>query len=70
LSMSKNVAEFEAHRRQTNLVRGGMVTHPASTRHQRPNEQERGQLGIKDSLVRFSIGLEDTKNDVFQALKV
>ena len=50
-----------------------MVTHPASTTHQRLNEQDRAQLGIKDSLVRFSIGLEDVedlKNDVSQALKV
>ena len=50
-----------------------MVTHPASTTHQRLSEKERVQLGIKDSLVRFSVGLEDVediKNDISQALKV
>ena len=49
-----------------------MVTHPASTTHQRLDNQERSLLGIKDSLVRFSIGLEDVediKADIFQALR-
>lgn len=50
-----------------------MVTHPASTTHQRLSEKERVQLGIKDSLIRFSLGLEDVediKKDISQALKV
>ena len=49
-----------------------MVTHPASTTHQRLDSQERSLLGIKDSLVRFSIGLEDVediKADISQALR-
>jgi O-succinylhomoserine sulfhydrylase len=49
-----------------------MVTHPASTTHQRLDNQERSLLGIKDSLVRFSIGLEDVediKADISQALR-
>ena len=48
-----------------------MVTHPASTTHQRLSNQERSLLGIKDTLVRFSIGLEDVediKADISQAL--
>ena len=49
-----------------------MVTHPASTTHQRLDNQERSLLGIKDSLVLFSIGLEDVediKSDISQALR-
>ena len=49
-----------------------MVTHPASTTHQRLDNEERSLLGIKDSLVRFSIGLEDVediKADISQALR-
>ena len=49
-----------------------MVTHPASTTHQRLNDRERAELGINGNLVRFSIGLEDVediKDDLAQALK-
>jgi O-succinylhomoserine sulfhydrylase len=48
-----------------------MVTHPASTTHQRLHAQEREDLGITDNVVRFSIGLEDVediKDDIAQAL--
>ena len=48
-----------------------MVTHPASTTHQRLSSQERSELGISESLIRFSIGLEDVediKEDISQAL--
>ena len=50
-----------------------MVTHPASTTHQRLNDQERAELGINENLVRLSIGLEDVediKGDIAQALAV
>ena len=48
-----------------------MVTHPASTTHQRLHAQEREDLGITDNVVRFSIGLEDVediKDDIAQAM--
>ena len=50
-----------------------MVTHPASTTHQRLNDRERAELGINENLVRLSIGLEDVediKGDIAQALAV
>ena len=49
-----------------------LVTHPATTTHQRLKPEERAQLGISDSLVRLSVGLEDMddiKEDITQALK-
>jgi O-succinylhomoserine sulfhydrylase len=36
-----------------------LVTHPATTTHQRLTPAERAALGIADGLVRLSIGLED-----------
>ena len=36
-----------------------LVTHPATTTHQRLTPAERAELGITDGLVRLSIGLED-----------
>ena len=48
-----------------------MVTHPATTTHQRMSADERTQLGIHENLVRLSIGLEDVddiKEDIAQAL--
>ena len=39
-----------------------MVTHPASTTHQRLTRAERARLGITDSLVRISVGLEDPED--------
>ncbi len=39
-----------------------LVTHPATTTHQRLNESERAELGITDGLVRLSIGLEDIED--------
>ncbi len=43
------------------------ITHPATTTHSRLSEQERSLAGIRDSLVRISVGLEnidDIKNDI------
>jgi O-succinylhomoserine sulfhydrylase len=41
-----------------------LVTHPATTTHQRLAPEQRAALGIGDGLVRISIGLEDT-DDLF-----
>lgn len=48
-----------------------IVTHPATTTHQRLSEEQRASLGISRGLVRFSVGIEDTDDliaDVRQAL--
>lgn len=48
-----------------------IVTHPATTTHQRISAEERAHLGITDGFVRLSIGLEDVrdlKEDIDQAL--
>ena len=48
-----------------------LATHPASTTHQRLSQKERNEVGITDSLVRLSIGLEDVediKEDLEQAV--
>lgn len=50
-----------------------IVTHPATTTHQRLSEEQRAELGITPGLVRFSVGIEDTDDliaDVKQALAV
>jgi O-succinylhomoserine sulfhydrylase len=48
-----------------------LVTHPATTTHQRFKPEERAEMGISDGLVRFSVGLEhpdDLIADLRQAL--
>jgi O-succinylhomoserine sulfhydrylase len=48
-----------------------LVTHPATTTHARVPPDQRAALGIAESLVRLSIGLEDTadiKEDLDRAL--
>jgi len=48
-----------------------LVTHPATTTHSRLKPDARAELGIGDSLVRFSAGLEaeaDLLDDIEQAL--
>ena len=48
-----------------------LTTHPATTTHQRLEEEERQQLGITPNMVRLSIGLEDLediKEDLVHAL--
>ena len=48
-----------------------LVTHPATTTHQRLSPAERAGLGLTDGVVRLSIGLEDTddiKEDIAAAL--
>ncbi len=47
-----------------------LVTHPATTTHQRLAPEERERLGISDGFVRLSVGLEDpedVKEDLAQA---
>ena len=49
-----------------------IITHPATTTHQRLTEAQRDALGISEGLVRLSIGLEDAEDlisDVSQALE-
>jgi O-succinylhomoserine sulfhydrylase len=48
-----------------------LITHPATTTHQRLSPEERGRLGITDGLLRLSVGLEDPQDvieDLAQAL--
>ena len=48
-----------------------IVTHPATTTHQRLSAEQRADLGISDGLVRISVGLEDVedlKADIIGAL--
>jgi O-succinylhomoserine sulfhydrylase len=48
-----------------------LITHPATTTHQRFKPEERAEMGISDGLVRLSIGLEhqdDLIADLKQAL--
>mgnify|MGYP003336696468 CR=1 FL=1 len=49
-----------------------LVTHPATTTHQRLTPEARLELGITDGFVRFSAGLEhpdDIVTDIVEALK-
>ena len=39
-----------------------IVTHPATTTHQRLSDEQKAQLGITPGLLRLSIGLEDTQD--------
>ena len=50
-----------------------LITHPATTTHQRLKPEERAELGISDGLLRLSVGLEDPADlieDLEQALSV
>ncbi|MDH3580985.1 MAG: O-succinylhomoserine sulfhydrylase [Hyphomicrobiales bacterium] len=49
-----------------------LITHPATTTHQRLEPQARAELGISDTLLRLSLGLEDVNDlliDIDRALK-
>jgi O-succinylhomoserine sulfhydrylase len=49
-----------------------LITHPATTTHQRITQQQRNELGISDGMVRLSVGLEhpdDLIDDLMAALK-
>jgi O-succinylhomoserine sulfhydrylase len=48
-----------------------LITHPATTTHQRLKPEQRAELGISDAVVRLSVGLEafeDLKRDCERAL--
>ena len=48
-----------------------LITHPATTTHQRLGAAERARLGITEDLLRLSVGLEDPEDlieDLDQAL--
>ena len=47
-----------------------LMTHPATTTHQRLSEEDRAKLGLDDGMVRLSVGLEDpedVRDDLEQA---
>lgn len=49
-----------------------IVTHPATTTHQRLSDEDKAQLGITPGLLRLSVGLEDAQDlieDIRQALE-
>ncbi len=49
-----------------------LITHPATTTHQRIPEEERVKMGITPGLLRVSVGLEDPSDiseDLFRALE-
>ena len=49
-----------------------ILTHPATTTHQRLPQDQKALLGITDGLVRISIGIEDTDDliaDILQAIE-
>jgi O-succinylhomoserine sulfhydrylase len=49
-----------------------LITHPATTTHQRFTPAERAEMGVPDGLVRLSVGLEheaDLLGDLLQALE-
>ena len=39
-----------------------LITHPATTTHQRLTDDARLELGINDAMLRLSVGLEDVKD--------
>ena len=45
-----------------------LITHPATTTHERVGPEERARMGIGDGLVRLSVGLEDP-DDLIDDLK-
>jgi O-succinylhomoserine sulfhydrylase len=49
-----------------------LVTHPATTTHQRLKPEARAELGISEGFIRLSVGLEhvdDLIEDLAQALE-
>ncbi len=39
-----------------------MVTHPATTTHQRLTPEQRAAIGIGDGMLRLSVGIEDAED--------
>jgi O-succinylhomoserine sulfhydrylase len=49
-----------------------LITHPATTTHQRLTPEQRAEMGVSDGLVRLSVGLEhpdDIVEDLLKALE-
>ncbi|HAJ47811.1 MAG TPA: O-succinylhomoserine sulfhydrylase, partial [Alphaproteobacteria bacterium] len=49
-----------------------LITHPATTTHQRLTPEARAELGVTEGMLRLSVGLEDPQDlieDLAQALK-
>jgi len=49
-----------------------LITHPATTTHQRLTPEARGELGVTDGMLRIAVGLEDPadlNDDLEQALR-
>lgn len=46
-----------------------IITHPASTTHQQLSHEELELAGVKEGLIRLSIGLENA-DDLIQDLKI
>jgi O-succinylhomoserine sulfhydrylase len=49
-----------------------LITHPATTTHQRMNPEARLEAGVTDGMLRIAVGLEDSEDlceDLAQALK-
>jgi O-succinylhomoserine sulfhydrylase len=49
-----------------------LISHPATTTHQRFTPEQRAEMGIGDTLLRLSVGLEDPQDlicDLDQALR-
>ncbi|WP_243675247.1 PLP-dependent transferase [Vulcanisaeta distributa] len=44
------------------------MTHPASTTHAHWSSEDRARAGIKDNLLRLSVGLEDPPEDIINDL--
>jgi len=80
--LSFEVGSFEAARQVLNKVRlmalaeslGGVETligHPASMTHASVPPERRAEIGLTDSLIRISVGIEDVEDliaDLKQAL--
>lgn len=53
-------------------MRGPAAWHPASATHRQMNDEELAAAGVSPDLVRFSCGLEDSRDliaDIAQALE-
>jgi len=76
----KDHLDAEAFQKALQLIKPSMslagvestMLSPAQTSHSLLTPEQRKQLGISDGLIRFSVGIENTKDlkaDIKQALK-
>ena len=64
------LAQAQAHTLEA-LIQDTLATHPATTTHRTLTAEERAAIGLDDTWVRLSVGLEDPEDiaeDVEQAL--